>query len=298
MTERTGSASPCPSTTASAWSSPTSSAWRPAPASSSPPTTSRRRATLHAIADERCTVIHGVPTMFAAELDHPDFPDRSTSRASAPGSWRARPARPSSCTASVRTWAAATSSSGTGRPRPRPSHAHAPRRRRRAPPPHRRAGPSSTRSARSSTPTPGRSLPIGEQGEVCIRGYNVMRGYYAQPDETARAIDDAGWLHTGDLGTMDPDGYIAITGRLKDMIIRGGENIYPAEIEAFYFEHPEIEQAPSSACPTRSWARRSGCGCARGTAPSSRPRNSASGRRARSRTSRSRHASGSSPSSR
>jgi fatty-acyl-CoA synthase len=89
----------------------------------------------------------------------------------------------------------------------------------------------------------GRTLPIGEQGEVCIRGYNTMRGYYAQPDETARAIDDAGWLHTGDLGTMDPDGYIAITGRLKDMIIRGGENIYPAEIEAFYFEHDDIEQA-------------------------------------------------------
>ena len=88
----------------------------------------------------------------------------------------------------------------------------------------------------------GALLPTGRQGEVCFRGYHVMRGYYGQEDATRKTIDEVGWLHSGDLGIMDEDGYLQITGRLKDMIIRGGENIYPAEIEAFYFEHPKITQ--------------------------------------------------------
>ena len=88
----------------------------------------------------------------------------------------------------------------------------------------------------------GGTVPIGTPGEVCFRGYHVMRGYYDDEAGTKAAIDEAGWLHSGDLGVMDADGYLAITGRLKDMIIRGGENIYPAEIEAFYFGHPDIEQ--------------------------------------------------------
>jgi fatty-acyl-CoA synthase len=83
-------------------------------------------------------------------------------------------------------------------------------------------------------------------GEICFRGYHVMRGYYGDDEETrkatAKAIDEAGWLHSGDLGTMDQDGYVRITGRLKDMIIRGGENIYPAEIEHHLFGHPKVAQ--------------------------------------------------------
>jgi fatty-acyl-CoA synthase len=85
-------------------------------------------------------------------------------------------------------------------------------------------------------PETGRAVSPGVQGEVCCRGYNVMKGYYRMPEATAKAIDGEGWLHSGDLGVLDEDGYLAITGRLKDMIIRGGENIYPREIEEFLFK--------------------------------------------------------------
>jgi fatty-acyl-CoA synthase len=84
------------------------------------------------------------------------------------------------------------------------------------------------------------TLPVGEQGELCARGYQVMLGYYNMPEATAAAIDAGGWLHTGDLARMDERGYFTITGRLKDMIIRGGENIYPREIEEVLFSHPQI----------------------------------------------------------
>src|SRR5262249_12064482 len=84
----------------------------------------------------------------------------------------------------------------------------------------------------------GSTAPIGEQGELCTRGYLVMKGYDQDPESTSRAIDHEGWLHTGDLDTMSHDGYFRITGRLKDMIIRGGENVYPREIEEFLYTHP------------------------------------------------------------
>ena len=86
----------------------------------------------------------------------------------------------------------------------------------------------------------GRIVPLGEQGQICTRGYGVMRGYWKDPERTAEAIDEAGWMHTGDLGVMDADGYVNIVGRVKDMVIRGGENIYPREIEEFLLQHPSI----------------------------------------------------------
>ncbi|MGP4080391.1 AMP-binding protein [Pseudalkalibacillus sp. R45] len=89
-------------------------------------------------------------------------------------------------------------------------------------------------------PATGEQVPTGNQGELCTRGYLVMKGYYNMPEATAQAIDSDGWLHTGDLATMDEDGYVKITGRLKDMIIRGGENIYPREIEEFLYTNPAI----------------------------------------------------------
>ena len=85
-------------------------------------------------------------------------------------------------------------------------------------------------------------MPLGEQGEVCFRGYQVMKGYFEMEDATRETIDAGGWLHSGDLGVMEEDGYLKITGRLKEMIIRGGENIYPAEIEAYLFRHPKVAQ--------------------------------------------------------
>jgi fatty-acyl-CoA synthase len=89
----------------------------------------------------------------------------------------------------------------------------------------------------------GETLPIGEQGELCARGYFVMKGYDDDPEATARAVDQHGWLHTGDLAVMRPDGYLNITGRAKDMIIRGGENIYPREIENLLYTHPKVADA-------------------------------------------------------
>jgi fatty-acyl-CoA synthase len=85
-------------------------------------------------------------------------------------------------------------------------------------------------------------LPVGEQGELCTRGYLVMRGYDDEPEATRAAVDSDGWLHTGDLAVMRPDGYFRITGRAKDMVIRGGENIYPREIEEFFYTHPKIAE--------------------------------------------------------
>src|SRR6185295_9126990 len=89
-------------------------------------------------------------------------------------------------------------------------------------------------------PADGRTVERGEPGELCTRGYSVMLGYWEEPEKTAEAIDAAGWMHTGDLATMDADGYVNIVGRSKDMIIRGGENIYPREIEELLYTHPAV----------------------------------------------------------
>lgn len=86
-------------------------------------------------------------------------------------------------------------------------------------------------------------VPIGQQGEIMVRGYSVMKGYWAHPEKTTEAIDPDGWMRSGDLGIFDEDGYLTVTGRLKDMLIRGGENIYPREIEEFLFTHPDVLDA-------------------------------------------------------
>jgi fatty-acyl-CoA synthase len=90
------------------------------------------------------------------------------------------------------------------------------------------------------SPETGEIVPRGESGEFCTRGYSVMRGYWNDPERTAEAIDADGWMHTGDLATMDEDGYVNIVGRIKDMVIRGGENVYPREVEEFLYSHPDI----------------------------------------------------------
>jgi len=102
-------------------------------------------------------------------------------------------------------------------------------------------------------PSTGRTQPCGEPGEVCARGYQVMTGYLDLPEATAETIDADGWLHTGDLGTMDARGFVRITGRIKDMIIRGGENIYPREIEAALSEHPRVAEALVVGLPSEQW---------------------------------------------
>jgi fatty-acyl-CoA synthase len=92
-------------------------------------------------------------------------------------------------------------------------------------------------------PASGVTVPVGVPGELCTRGYSVMLGYWEQPDVTASSVDPAGWMHTGDLAVMDADGYLSITGRIKDMVIRGGENVYPREIEEFLYTNPDILDA-------------------------------------------------------
>jgi fatty-acyl-CoA synthase len=89
-------------------------------------------------------------------------------------------------------------------------------------------------------PETGKILPQNQPGELCTRGYSVMRGYWDNPEATREAIDGAGWMHSGDLAVMDEEGYVNIVGRIKDMVIRGGENIYPREVEEFLYGHPAI----------------------------------------------------------
>jgi fatty-acyl-CoA synthase len=102
----------------------------------------------------------------------------------------------------------------------------------------------------------GEVLPVGEQGEICARGYQTMLGYFQMPAETKAALKKDGWLHTGDLGSMDDRGYLRISGRLKDMIIRGGENIYPREIEDLLFSHPDVSEVAVVGVPDEKWGER------------------------------------------
>lgn len=108
-------------------------------------------------------------------------------------------------------------------------------------------------------PKTGAVLPIGEQGEICTRGYHVMTGYNDNPEATAKAIDADGWLHTGDLGRMDSRGYVSITGRVKEMIIRGGENLFPAEIENAMLEHPDVGEVAVVGVPCPTYGEQVAC---------------------------------------
>ena len=99
----------------------------------------------------------------------------------------------------------------------------------------------------------GQTTPVGEVGEICTRGFHVMHGFFEMPEATATAIDKDGWLHTGDLGAMDARGYFTIEGRLKDMIIRGGENIYPRELEELLFKHPAVGEVAVIGLPHDKW---------------------------------------------
>jgi fatty-acyl-CoA synthase len=102
-------------------------------------------------------------------------------------------------------------------------------------------------------PVSGAPVPVGDVGELCARGYLVMEGYFDQPEATAAVIDDEGWYHTGDLASMDAEGYVRVEGRLKDMIIRGGENIYPREVEELLQAHPGVAEVAVVGKPDPQW---------------------------------------------
>jgi fatty-acyl-CoA synthase len=194
---------------------------------------------LQAVEQERCTALHGVPTMFIAELTHPDFHkfDLSSLRtgimagSNCPIEVMKRVVNEMGAREITIVYGQTESSPGITQTRTDdPIELRVSTVGRVLP----------NVEAKIVDPATGKELPPGVQGELCTRGYHVMKGYYNMPEATAEAIDDEGWLHTGDLAVMDENGYFRITGRLKDMIIRGGENIYPREIEEFLYTHPKI----------------------------------------------------------
>lgn len=207
-------------------------------------------ATLTAVSEEQCTVLHGVPTMFIAELEHPRFAEfdlsslRTGIMAGAPcpvdlmraviermnmtdmqigyGLTEASPL----CTLTSSLDSVERRVTTIGRVLPH-------------------------QEVKIVDPATGRTLPRGSQGELCVRGYHVMVRYDNRPEATAEAIDEKRWLHTGDLAMMDEQGYVSITGRLKDVVIRGGENLYPREIEEFIHGLPMVSDVYVVGVPDR-----------------------------------------------
>jgi len=209
-------------------------------------------ATLAAVQAEKCTSLYGVPTMFIAELALPDFAsyDLSSLRT---GIMAGSPcpvevmkrvlsemhmAEVEICYGMTETSPVSTQTSTDDDMERRVStvgkvHPHV--------------------EIKVIDPETGRVLPRGSHGELCTRGYSVMLGYWNEPDKTAEAIDAGRWMHTGDLAVMDDAGYLNIVGRIKDMVIRGGENIYPREVEEFLYGHPEIEDVQVIGVPDATY---------------------------------------------
>ena len=197
------------------------------------------RATLEAVHDERATALYGVPTMFIAELTHPEF-ERFDMTSLRTGVMAGSPCPIEIMRRVVERMHIPELTIVYGQTESSPgltmSEADAPLEIRvttvgKALP---------NTEIKIAHPETGECLPLGEQGELCARGYMVMKGYDADPVATAQAVDAEGWLHTGDLAAMRPDGYFSFRGRAKDTIIRGGENIYPREVEDFLHTHPKV----------------------------------------------------------
>jgi fatty-acyl-CoA synthase len=199
-------------------------------------------ATLEAVQAERCTSLYGVPTMFIAELSAPGFASYDLS------SLRTGIMAGSPCPVEVMKQVIEQMGMtevgicyGMTETSPVSTQTRADDSLDRRVSTVGRVGPHL--EVKVIDPETGRTVPRGTPGELCTRGYSVMTGYWNQPDKTAEAVDAAHWMHTGDLAVMDDEGYLAITGRIKDMVIRGGENIYPREIEEFLYTHPDILDA-------------------------------------------------------
>ncbi|GMA20709.1 fatty-acyl-CoA synthase [Arsenicicoccus piscis] len=209
-------------------------------------------ATLRAVSDERCTSLYGVPTMFIAELALPDFASYDLS------SLRTGIMAGSPCPTEVMKKVIAQMNMrevainyGMTETSPVSTSTRVDDDLRRRTETVGRVMPHL--EVKVVDPESGRPVPRGSTGELCTRGYSVMRGYWNQPDQTAEAIDAGGWMHTGDLATMDDDGYCSIVGRIKDMVIRGGENVYPREIEEFLYTHPDIADVQVIGVPDETY---------------------------------------------
>src|SRR5918997_1565204 len=207
---------------------------------------------LKAVHEERCTAVLGVPTMFIAELDHPNFGRYDTSSLRT-GIMAGSPCPMEVMKKVVDVMGASEITIAYGQTESSPVITQT-----------RTEDPLEIRVS-----TVGRALPdvevrivglvgegdceLGEQGELWTRGYHVMKGYYKMDDKTEEVLDGDGWLHTGDLAMMDEDGYVRITGRAKDMIIRGGENVYPREVEEFLYTHPDISEVQVYGVPDEKY---------------------------------------------
>jgi fatty-acyl-CoA synthase len=197
------------------------------------------RVTLEVVERERCTSLYGVPTMFIAELELPEFDQfdltslRTGIMAGSPCPIevmrrvieRMHMSEVQIAYGMTETSPVSTQSDASDDLEHRTStvgrvHPHV--------------------EIKLVDPASGECVPRGTPGELCTRGYSVMLGYWNDPEQSAEAIDRAGWMHTGDLATMDEQGYVRVVGRIKDMVIRGGENVYPREIEEFLYTHPAI----------------------------------------------------------
>jgi len=209
-------------------------------------------AVLRAVEEERATALYGVPTMFIAELEHPEFGSFDLS------SLRTGVMAGSPCPVEVMKkvqsvmnmreveicygmteTSPVSTQTRIGAPLEKQVgtvgqvHPHV--------------------EVKIVDPVSGAMLPMGQSGELCTRGYSVMLGYWENAEATSRAIDAAGWMHTGDLATMDDEGYLNIVGRIKDMIIRGGENVYPREIEEFLYSHPKVSDVQVIGLPDHKY---------------------------------------------
>jgi fatty-acyl-CoA synthase len=201
---------------------------------------------------ERCTAVHGVPTMFIGYLEHPDFKQYDFSHlrtgimagSPCPINYMRRVVEEMHMRDIVITYGQTECSPGMTMSR--------------------KTDPLELRvttvgrllphvEGKIIDPETGNEQPCGVPGEICTRGYHLMRGYYKMPEATRQAIDSEGWLHTGDIGTVDENGYYKITGRLKDMIIRGGENIYPREIEEFLYTNPKVSDVQVVGVPDKKY---------------------------------------------
>lgn len=207
---------------------------------------------LKAVHEERCTALLGVPTMFIAELEHENYGEYDTSSLRT-GIMAGSPCPEEVMKQVVNDMGAEEITIAYGQTESSPVITQT-----------RTGDPIELRVSTVGRKLPdvevkivdletGEEVEPGEQGDLCTRGYLVMKGYYKMPDKTEEVIDEDGWLRTGDLAVMDEDGYVKITGRVKDMIVRGGENIYPREIEEFLYTHPEISDAQVYGVPDEKY---------------------------------------------
>ncbi len=195
-------------------------------------------AVLETVEEERCTSLYGVPTMFIAEMAHPDFGNYDL-RSLRTGMMAGSPCPIEVMRRAMSLMHLREITIGYGMTETSPvtfqTVIEAPLERRVS-----TVGTIHPHVEAKVIDADGRIVPVGTPGELCTRGYAVMLGYWEDPERTAHAIDQAGWMHTGDLATIDAEGYCAIVGRIKDMVIRGGENVYPREVEEFLYGHPKI----------------------------------------------------------